>query len=172
MWLCFSILVSPVTTLIIAQDVLPSVSITFSDANIWLVLHSPHIASTKKNLKWVWCHRRIIILLYSAAYSRNVGERGRREAKRFMKLPLKVSMGFTLRLHCCEDLRLISFRCCLAWVWLWEGTHICCHYQRFGWLCLEEQNCLCAYLLTDFVWLSAPANWQHAACSNTNGKLV
>lgn len=38
-----------------------------------------------------------------------------------MKLPLKVNMGFKLR--CCEDLRLISFRCWLAGVWLWEGTH-------------------------------------------------
>lgn len=39
---------------------------------------------------------------------------GRRGAKRFMKLPLKVNMGLRLHLWHCEDLRLISFRCWLA----------------------------------------------------------
>lgn len=36
---------------------------------------------------------------------------GRRGAKRFMKLPLKVNMGLRLHPWHCEDFRLISFRC-------------------------------------------------------------
>ena len=55
-----------------------------------------------------------ILRRHSAGYIRNVDERGRRGAKRFMKLPLKVNMGFGLHLWRCGDLCLISFRCWLA----------------------------------------------------------
>lgn len=57
-----------------------------------------------------------ILEQHSVGYIRNVDEKGRREAKRFMKLPLKVSMGFKLHLWRGGDLCLISFRCWLAWV--------------------------------------------------------
>lgn len=115
-------------------------------------------------LKWVQCRRRIGILLYFCGIFKECWKKrmGKKRSKRFMKLPLKVNMGFKLRLRCCEDLRLISFRCWLAGVWLREGTHIYAvsHYQRVGWPCLEEQSCLCAYLPTGLVWPSATANWQ------------
>lgn len=112
------------------------------------------------------------IIQYFVGYSRNVGGRGRREAKDLWSPPLKVNMGLKLHLRCCEDLRLISFRCWLAGVWLREGTHIFAvsHYRRLGRPCLEEQSRLCAYLPTGSVWPSAAANWQHAACSDTSGK--
>lgn len=127
MWLCCSLLVLPVITIIIANDVFLSVSPTFPDAHLAGFTQPTHSVNKKTKLyMFSWSEYGVTTesVFYSAGYSRNVGERGRREAKRFMKLPLKVSVGFRLRLHCCEDLRLISFRCCLAWVWLWEGTHI------------------------------------------------
>lgn len=125
-------------------------------------------------LKWVRCRRRISISLYSILWDlQGMLERGEEEKRKIYEAPLQqVNMGFKLRLRCCEDLCLISFRCWLAGVWLREGTHIFAvsHYWRFGWPCLEEQSRLCAYLPTGFVWPSATANWQHAACSDTNGK--
>lgn len=52
-----------------------------------------------------------------------VTSEGRRGAKRFMKLPLKVNMGLRLHLWHCEDLRLISFRCWLASAFrLWAAS--------------------------------------------------
>lgn len=67
-----------------------------------------------------------ILKQHSVGCKRNVDERGRREAKRFMKLPLKVNMGFKLHLWRCGDLCLISFRCWLAWVWAGKGGWIAC----------------------------------------------
>lgn len=48
---------------------------------------------------------------------------GRRGAKRFLELPLKVNAGLRLHLWHCEDLRLISFRCWLASLFtLWTAS--------------------------------------------------
>lgn len=143
--------------------------------HIWLVLHSPHIASTKKTLyvvlKWVWCHHRISILF--CGILKECWRKGKKRSKKICEEPTKSQCGFHITstllwrftLNKLQVLPGLSLN-------LGGHTHICCHYLRFGWLCLEEQNCLCAYFQTDFVWLFAPSNRQHAACSNTNGKLI
>lgn len=48
-------------------------------------------------------------------------DRGRREAKRFIKLPLNVNIGFQFHLWCSHDLCLITFRCWRSRVWGGEG---------------------------------------------------
>ena len=98
-----------------------------------------------------------ILRRHSAGCIRNVDEGRRRGAKRFMKLPLKVNMGFELHLWRCGDLCLISFRCWLALGFGLEGgvlslshTHIhtpCSRpifavslYQRFSLPCVRRNR--------------------------------
>lgn len=120
--------------------------------NIYLFSCMLHLCSTQEFKHSV--HRLANVFIFKIGM---LERRGRREVKRFMKLPLKVNMGFKLHLWRCEDLCLISFRCWLAWVWAGEGsgvdcththTHILCsqpifavsHYQRFSWPCVWKNR--------------------------------
>lgn len=106
-------MVSPALTLLAANDFLLPVSLLIwcKHLAIWC---SPHIASTTEHNMFSWSeyHRRMVFY-YILWDIQGMLVRGEEENERFMKLPLKVNTGFMLRLLCCEDLHLISFRCWL-----------------------------------------------------------
>lgn len=97
MWLHCSLLVSPVTTLIIAKDVLLSVSPTFPDAHLAGFTQPTHSVNKKTLyvlLKWVWCHHRISILF--CGILKECWRKGKKRSKKIYEAPSKSQCGFQI----------------------------------------------------------------------------